>query len=301
MQTQYVYRGSWVTLFRPLTLSGTISPILVATALSAMTGEHELHLGLFIGMLVAAICVQIATNIFNDYFDFANGQDQDKWTIQKSTEDKHGPLFKQLPFVAYGFLIIAALIGIWLAIESSFLVLILGAVSIIFGYLYSGGPKPLNSIGFGEVVAAVFLGLMVTHLTFVVQTNTLNGSIILISIIFALLIATMILTNNIRDIQKDRAFRATLATILGKQRAIHVLILLLVATYGWTFGLMIVGILPWRTSIVLLALPFAWQLIHSFRKQGIREDEIRSMKRAALHHWTFGLLFACSLWIPLLF
>src|SRR5699024_9954968 len=85
-----------------------------------------------------------------------------------------------------------------------------------------------------------------------------------------------------------------------KQRAIQVLILLLVATYGWTFGLMIVGILPWRTSIVLLALPFAWQLIHSFRKQGTREDEIRSMKRAALHHWTFGLLFACSLWIPLI-
>src|SRR5699024_6223901 len=101
MQTQYVYRGSWFTLFRTLTLSGTISPILVATALSAMTGERDLHLGLFIGMLVAAICVQIATNIFNDYFDFANGQDQDKWTIQKSTEDKHGPLFKQLPFVAY--------------------------------------------------------------------------------------------------------------------------------------------------------------------------------------------------------
>src|SRR5699024_8097364 len=183
---------------------------------TVITVQRYLHLGLFICMRVGAICVQIATNIFNDYFDFSNGQDQDKWTIQKSTEEKHGPLFKQLPFVAYGFLIIAAFIGIWLAIESSFLVLILGAVSIIFGYLYSGGPKPLNSIGFGEVVAAVFLGLMVTHLTFVVQTNTLNGSVILISIIFALLISTMILTNNIRDIQKDRAFRATLATILGK-------------------------------------------------------------------------------------
>src|SRR5690625_6716823 len=63
---------------------------------------------------------------------------------------------------------------------------------------------------------------------YVVKSNSLNFSIILLSIPFATLIASMILTNNIRDIEKDRHFRKTIAIYLGRKNAVSLLIGLII-------------------------------------------------------------------------
>lgn len=297
-QEKYYYGSSWFQLMRPLTLSGTISPVLVGTGLAAMTGS--VRIDIFIAIFVAAVLIQAATNMFNDYFDFLHGQDQEKWTTAQEVQSGHAPSHNAIPYVASFILAVAIGIGAWLASESSIWIILAGTAGIICGYLYSGGPRPLCSIGLGETVGAVFLGLVITVLAYVVQGNPLDIPILAVSFIFALLISSMILTNNIRDIEKDGQFRNTLATMLGKKRAVYVLTAILAIAYVWLLVMLSIGIVPWTSGTVFLAFPLAIRLLWSFRKGAKSREEMSGMKWAAYHHWAFGLLFAFGIWVGVL-
>lgn len=292
----FSYRYSWSHLARPLTLSGTISPILVGTAFAAHKGTIHIHY--VIAFLIATLLIQIATNIFNDYFDFKNGQDENKWsqTIIPTT-----PLHHELPWVATSLLSVAISIGLWLAFTTEFWIMIVGASGVLFGIGYSASSHSLSSIGLGEVVAAVFLGLATTILPYVVQGHPINWDIFLIAIPFSLIISVMILTNNIRDIQKDTGFRHTIAIVVGRKWALRILTMLLIFAYFSVIYLIFLNIIPVLSLIVLCAMPFAIRLRLAFQNNANHKAELQVMKWAAYHHWMFGLLFACSLWIALLF
>src|SRR5699024_3398589 len=134
-------------------------------------------------------------------------------------------------------------------------------------------------------------------LSYIVQGYTLDFTIAAASLPFAFVIASMILTNNIRDIEKDHTFRKTLATILGRTRAVQLLTALLALHYLTVLAQILAVIVPSSSIIVLLALPAAGRLRWSFRKGASRHDELSGMKWAAWHHWAFGLLFALGVWL----
>src|SRR5690625_5774300 len=133
--------------------------------------------------------------------------------------------------IAITILIVASIIGLWLSTISTFRIIPVGIIGIAAGYRYSAGNHSFSAIGLGEVIAAVFLGGATTILAYVVQGNSLNFSIILLSIPFATLIASMILTNNIRDIDKDRHFQKTVLIYLGRKNAVSLLIGLIITPY----------------------------------------------------------------------
>lgn len=291
----YYYRSSWLQLFRPMTLTGTITPILVGTGMAAI--QRDFRVDVFAAMLVAALLIQSATNLFNDYYDFQHGQDQDKWTTDPNSAQ--GPPHFIIPYVAGSLIGIAIAISAWLAVQSTWWIIPAGVTGVIFGYLYSAGPRPLSSIGLGEKVAFTFLGPVVTIVSYVVQGFTLDFTIAAISLPFALVIASMILTNNIRDIEKDHTFRNTLATLLGRMKAVNLLTTLLALAYLTILILIPAGVLPSSSIIVLLAMPFAARLRWSFRKDAERAEELSGMKWAAWHHWAFGLLLAIGVWLKI--
>lgn len=291
----YSYRASWLTLVRPLTLTGTIGPVIAGSAFAAQRGTIDVTT-IFI-FLIAALFVQMAVNIFNDYFDFLHGQDAEKWEKSERRGFSRKPIFSQLPSVAIEMLVVAASLGIWLAFQSSFWILLVGAISIIAGIYYSAGKPSLASIGAGELVAAVFLGFVVTSLAYVVQGGLFGWSIMAIAVPYSALIASMILVNNIRDMKKDEGFRRTLPITLGRRKATAVLGVLIAVPYIWLFTLMLSGVTEWTTAIALAAMPFALQLRWKLRAGAPREDEKNAMKWSAWHHWVFGLLFAFGIWI----
>lgn len=288
----YAYRFSWIHLIRPMTFTGTISPILAGTALAANKGPFRLDT--FIGLLIASLMVQSSANMLNDYYDFKHGQDLNKWCIQDGL-DHHHPRFRTIPIVTSAVLLAAAIIGLWLASQSSYWIILVGILGIIFGFLYSGGPRPLSSIGLGEVTAAIFLGFVPTILGYVIQGFTIDVHILVSAIPFALLISSMILTNNIRDLEKDQLFRRTLAMILGRVKAAKLVTVLILLPYLWVLGLIFSGMISWTSAIIIIALPLALKLRWAIRADAAREDEISAMKIAAQHHWAFGLLLAIGL------
>src|SRR5699024_11684537 len=79
----YQFRGSWFQLIRPLTLTGTLTPILVGTAFAAKSAP--IRWDLFFALLIAATLIQATTNMLNDYFAYHNRQDKEKSQKKNNT------------------------------------------------------------------------------------------------------------------------------------------------------------------------------------------------------------------------
>jgi len=292
---RYIYRGTWLQLMRPLTLSGTITPTLVGTGLAMKTGFFSWYP--FVLFLISAMLIQMTVNMFNDYFDFLHGQDEDKWQEVDSNDSRHGVSLHMNPVVAVMFILLASTLGYFLALASTMWIIPVGIVSIFAGIKYSAGKHAFASIAMGEVIAFLFLGVVVTVLAYVVQTNIMTAEIVIAGVFFGLLIASMILTNNIRDIEKDKPFRKTLAILLGRKRAIQLLKTGIVLLYVSVIFVTLSGLLSMKVLLVMLALPMGMKLLRSFQKKVNVEKEAQVMKWAALHHMAFGLLFALAVWL----
>src|SRR5438093_8163191 len=127
----------WLVAARPRTLPAAVAPVLVGTSLAI--GEGTFRPLAFACALIGSIFIQIGTNLSNDYSDARRGAD---------TEDRLGPVRvtagglmpprKVLTgtYVAFG---IAVAAGIYLIAIAGWVLLAVGAASILAGVLYTGG------------------------------------------------------------------------------------------------------------------------------------------------------------------
>src|ERR1700761_8787090 len=139
----------WLMAARIRTLPAAVAPVLVGTALAGFAGVfHPLR---FVAALVGAVFIQVGTNLSNDYSDARRGADAD---------DRLGPVRvtagglvppRQVLIATYVSFRIAVLIGIYLIVVAGWLLLAIGAASILAGVLYTGGPRPYGYEGLGEV------------------------------------------------------------------------------------------------------------------------------------------------------
>src|SRR5699024_5510118 len=97
----YQFRGSWFQLIRPHTLTRTLTPLLVASAFAAKVAL--ICCDLLLALFIAAMIIQETTNMLNDYFDFQNVQDKEKWLQQTNTNSIFSPTYEAIPYMA-GFL-----------------------------------------------------------------------------------------------------------------------------------------------------------------------------------------------------
>lgn len=170
--------------------------------------------------------------MLNDYFDFLNGQDYEKWLLIDENHELTRIKLTDIPKVACLLTGIASITGIWLALQTNLWIIPIGIMSIAAGIKYSAGKRSFAAIALGEVTAFVCLGIIVTTVAYFIQTNHLTLNILLVSIVFGLLIVTMILTNNIYDIVKDEPHRITLAILLGKKHALYLLVVIMILLYS---------------------------------------------------------------------
>src|SRR5699024_12822148 len=102
--------------------------------------------------------------------------------------------------------------------RSKIWILSIGVIWIFCGFYYSFGTRSFSALVLGEVVAAVFLGIVPTNLAYLMQKHDFDMSVFFISLVFSFLISSMILTNNIRDIKKDKGFRKTIVINICRKK-----------------------------------------------------------------------------------
>ena len=123
---------------------------------------------------------------------------------------------------------------------------------MMIGYFYTGGPYPIAYTPFGELVSGVVMGMLLILIAFYIQTGTVTTEAILLSVPSMLLVAAIMMANNIRDLVGDKeSGRKTLAILAGRSNAITILMMFFIISYVWIIGLIIFGHLtPWAFTRV---------------------------------------------------
>lgn len=209
---------AWILAARPKTLPAALVPVWIGAMplLIDRTSETGSWF-LFLLTLVSCLCIQIATNLFNDAIDFVKGAD---------TEERLGPkrvtasgLLSRKAVVggAIVFCVLAAIIAIPMIVERGWLIVVIGSVSLFFSYGYTGGPLPLAYRGLGELFVILFFGFVAVLGSYFVQVGEWgNGEIWLLAGQCGLYSAVLIAINNLRDRDEDeKTGKRTLAVRFG--------------------------------------------------------------------------------------
>ncbi|GIN83948.1 1,4-dihydroxy-2-naphthoate octaprenyltransferase [Heyndrickxia sporothermodurans] len=283
-------------LTRPHTLTASFVPVLIGTA--AARFYQNINIWLFLAMLLSCLFIQIATNLFNEYYDFKRGLDTEASVGIGGAIVREGMKPKtvlQLALLCYA---IAIVFGFYICMTSSWWLALIGVIGMGIGYLYTGGPLPIAYTPFGELFAGVCMGSMFILISFFIQTGFVNGQSVLLSIPIAILVGAINLSNNIRDIEEDtKGGRKTLAILIGRRNAIYVLGASFALAYLWILLLVILNVLsPWA-CFVFLSLPIPIKAIKGFIDEGVTVKMIMAMKSTAQTNTIFGLLLAIGLFI----
>jgi 1,4-dihydroxy-2-naphthoate octaprenyltransferase len=248
----------WLMAARPRTLPAAIAPVLVGTAAAVQWLGHLPRWGAFFAALIGSIFIQIGTNLANDYSDAKRGAD---------TADRLGPVrvtsaglvtpqrVLTATWIAFA---VAIACGIYLATVAGIVIILIGALSIAAGVLYTGGPRPYGYAGLGEVFVFLFFGLVAVNGSYYVQLEELDALALGLSISIGFLATAILVVNNVRDVETDRrAGKMTLAVRMGRANAVNLYRVLVLGAF------VVLPIALWAGEasalplIGLLALPLA--------------------------------------------
>lgn len=207
---------SWIEAMRLHTLPVSVAGVVTAAGCAAY--YHSFKTAPFIICLLFAIGAQIVSNFANEYFDYANGLDRKgrEGFRRGVTEGDISP--KAMRNATFGLLAVVCALGLSLIWWGGWWLIGVGAAVAIFAIAYSAGPYPLSHHGLGEFAVIIFFGLVPVIFTTYVQTLSWNilPVALPLSIAIGFMGANVLVVNNYRDIEDDRASgKKTLAVRWG--------------------------------------------------------------------------------------
>ncbi len=241
----------WVAGARPRTLPAAIAPVLVGSSIR-FQDHHPLNWLDAILALLVSLALQIAVNYANDYSDGIKGTDAVRVgplrLVGSGTFSASAVKRAALITFASG-----ALCGLALAARTSWWLILIGAISIIAAWGYTGGKNPYGYRGLGELSVFIFFGVVATNGSYFAQAKSINTESTLMGISMGFLSCALLAVNNLRDLPKDALVnKHTLAVRLGDTRA-RMLFTSLLILGVITATLAILPVRIWLAPILALA------------------------------------------------
>jgi 1,4-dihydroxy-2-naphthoate octaprenyltransferase len=276
------------------TLTASVAPVIVGSALAMRDGRFAP--GPAAAALLGALAIQAGANLANDLSDFRRGADtahrlgpprvtQQGWLSQR--EVALGVV------VAFG---LASGLGVYLAIEAGWPVIAIGLASMLAAVAYTGGPVPFGYRALGELFTFLFFGLVAVVGTYYVQAERVSGDALAAAIPVGLTVTAILVVNNVRDIETDRAAgKRTLAVVLGRAGTRVLFVLMVAAAYAAVAGLWLLGGFPWWTLLAWLSLPLALAPVEAVLNRVDGPSLNAALRATARLHLVFALLLAVGL------
>lgn len=251
----------WLLAARPKTLPAALVPVWVG-AMPALVDEDPLtgSWGLFVATLLSCLCIQIATNLFNDLIDHSKGADTAQRLGPRRITASGMLAPRQVLLGAVGFCVLAALFSFPLLLERGWPIVGIGLISLYFAYGYTGGPFPLAYRGMGEFFVILFFGWVAVLGSHFVQTGEWGGlPMLVLGFQCGLYSSVLIAVNNLRDLEEDRGSgKRTLAVRFGECFAqVEILLFCLLPVVIWSLtasdslAKLLAGFLPAPVGAIL--------------------------------------------------
>lgn len=233
---------AWCLAARPKTLSAALVPVVTGATLAFVTSHGEifimLHARAFVAALLCALfatLMQVASNFINDLIDFRRGADgNDRLGPERAcAQGWISPRAMTWGIVVV--LALAALTGLGLT-AILLCALPLPPLHLLVGLLATGVAciagallytTHLSRRAMGDLLVFLFFGLVPVVGTFFALTGKITLSALLLGLGVGAMVDTLLVVNNIRDIDNDRrAGKRTLIVLIGREAG-HRLYLLL--------------------------------------------------------------------------
>jgi 1,4-dihydroxy-2-naphthoate octaprenyltransferase len=232
--------------------------------------EGAFHLERFLLVIFGSVVAHAGMNLLNDYFDFKHGVDDPSVA---TTQYRPHPLVEgkmtpnQILTGAAACYVLALVVGIYMAAVAGWSLLLVIAGGAFVSYFYTGEPINFKRRALGELSMFLATGPLMVSGAYFVQTGTWDnvGRVILISIPVGMWWSLILSANNLKDIETDRkTLGKTVATILGRRRAVMFFAALAAVVYGGTLLDVLIGVMPIWALAVFVTLPRIFGLIRLF-------------------------------------
>lgn len=206
----------WIEAMRLRTLPVSLAGVICGTACALMQGAFNATVALLCTLFAAL--AQIASNFGNEYYDYKNGIDRKgrEGFRRGVTEGEISP--RTMKRATYTTLMLAAAIGCTMLFFGPWWLIFVGAIIALFALGYSAGPYPLSHHGLGDVAVIIFFGIVPVTFTCYLQTGSFDHRTLLTSVAVGLLAANVLIVNNYRDMEDDKAVgKNTTVVIFGRK------------------------------------------------------------------------------------
>ncbi len=277
-------------------LTGSLMPVILGAALSFSHGS--LQILPFILVMIGVGCLQLGANLINDYYDdpgsdrinlhptpFSGGSR----VIQENLMDA-----KKVWAMAMGFFVLGTACGVWLALSGRPLVVVIGLMGFLAGYLYSAAPVSFMARGLGEVTIFLAFGPLVTWGTYYVMTGLLTWQSFTLGIPLGFLITAVIWINQFPDYEADRdAGKRNWVVRLGRKQSRWIYYLLMLGPYALVLYWVLAGKGSWLYLAVLLTMPMALKAIKILKVHYRTYDQIIPAQALTIQtHLVLGLVMS---------
>lgn len=293
---------AWILAARPKTLTGAAVPVMIGIACAvAMYGWCGIRVVPAVLCMLFALIMQVDANFVNDYFDFMKGTDDEQRLGPKRACAQGWITASAMRSGLFVTTLLACIVGLPLVYYGGWEMIMVGLACVVFCFLYT---ISFSYIGLGDLLVLVFFGIVPVCMTYWLTApptalTSIPFAVVLMSIACGLIIDTLLVVNNYRDIDNDRrAGKLTLIVRIGERGGLVLYLMLgLVGTI-----LAIVGVVfldwhdgQWTQSLLIIYTPFhtwAFNEMRSIRK-GAKLNRVLGM--TARNMFIFGLLASAAL------
>lgn len=310
-------RESFFDLVEIRTKLASLFPFLIAV-LFTNTYFHSFHWGKTLFFFFGMLAFDMATTAINNYMDFRKAHSEE-YKYQENVIGKEQLSERTVVRIIFGLIGFSAIVGITLAIQTGWLLLLMGCACCFIGVFYTFGPIPLSRMPLGEVFSGVTMGLGIFAITIYLNTYdkklffmeldlkhfAITGSttaalaVVWASIPLIATIANIMLANNLCDLEQDiENHRYTLPFYLGKKNAVILFNLLMYSSYAAIVIGLIAGIYRWPILLTFLSLIKVFPQTKAFTAEQIkRKTFVMSIKNLVAFNSSYALgLFITLLW-----
>lgn len=244
------------------------------------------------GALAVSLLLQIGVNYANDYSDGVKGTDDVRVgpiRLVASGAASAGAVKR----AALAALSAAAIVGLVLAVATSWWLIAVGGVAILAAWGYTGGPRPYGYLGLGELFVFVFFGLVATVGTTYLAIERIPGITWVAATGVGFLACALLVINNLRDIPTDSAVgKRTLAVRIGDRSTRRLYAALIVGAF--IVAAVCAGERRW-SLLALGALSISREPIRKVLDGASGKDLIPILGATGQTQLAYGLLFGIGL------
>lgn len=283
----------WLIAIRPKTLTASLAPILLAFSLAL--SEGYLNFPVLFLILLTTLSIQVGTNLTNDYFDYLKGVDHSKKEGNVKVLVKGWISLAEMRKAIFTVFFAAILGSTYLIYKGGWPIAIIAASSILFGILYTAGPKPLGHIGLADPVEFIYFGPVAVGGTFYLLTQKCPLYVLLAGCIPGFLSLALLAIDNLRDRETDRlANKKTLCVRFGAKFGQLQYIFCILLGFITPVALVAITQSHLYSLICFLTLPLYKKALDAVKNNQCKEELNQALSQSAINLLVFTLIFSAG-------